>query len=108
MTPANTDKAAARSGPGYLLIVIISMIVSMVTAISTVAVYDQRFAQKIVTMDLRGYLRQERDKAMAGELDETGLRQSLDAMEAALLAVPANQTVVLKEVVLRNAQELKP
>lgn len=81
---------------------------SLVSSVATVALYDRYLAQKVVTMDLKGYIRQQRDRVLAGELDEEGLRKSLDALEAALLAVPANQTVLLKDVVLRNGREIKP
>ena len=35
-----------------------------------VAFYDHRYAQKIVTMDLKGYIRGQRDKALSGEITD--------------------------------------
>ena len=70
MTEPTPDKTPAGTGPGYLLTIIISLVVSMITAITTVAVYDQRYAQKVVAMDLKGYIRQQRDRMIAGELNE--------------------------------------
>ena len=87
---------------------LIAMTVSFVTTMGVVAFYDQRYAQKIVTMDLQGYIRSQRDKAVSGEISDEELRKNIDAMEAALLAQPPNHIVLLKEVVLRNAKEIKP
>ncbi|OGQ97132.1 MAG: hypothetical protein A2521_10765 [Deltaproteobacteria bacterium RIFOXYD12_FULL_57_12] len=108
MTDQTPDSAPAKTGPGYLLTILIALTVSAVTAMTTVAIYDRQFAQKIVALDLKGYIRQQRDRMVAGELDEAQLRKNLDTMEAALLAVPANHTVLMKEVVLRNAREIRP
>ena len=100
--------AINKQNPGFLFFVCIALLASIVTSIGVVAVYDLRYAQKIVTMDLKGYIRTQRDKVMSGELTDEQLRRKIDAMEAALLAEPDNHTVLLKEVVLRNAREIKP
>ena len=97
-----------KHGHGILTTALITMAVSFVTAMGVVAFYDQRYAQKIVTMDLQGYIRAQRDKAVAGEISNEELRKNIDAIEAALLAQPPNHIVLLKEVVLRNAKEIKP
>ena len=93
---------------GIIATVLIAVGVSLVTAMGVVAFYDQRYAQKIVTMDLQGYIRSQRDKAVSGEISDEELRKNIDAMEATLLAQPPNHIVLLKEVVLRNAKEIKP
>lgn len=101
-----TSRQAAT--PGLLLTTGVALLVSLLTATGVVAIYDQRYAQKIVTMDLKGYIQTQRDKAVNGGASDEELRRGLDAMEAALLAEPANHIVVMKDVVLRNAPEIKP
>lgn len=103
-----TNETATRTGPGYLATVIIAMAMSLFTAFITVAVYDQRYAQKVVTMDLRGFIRQQRDRMVAGELDEAQFRKNLDSLETILSDLPASHMVIMKEVVLRNGREIKP
>lgn len=93
---------------GLITTVITSLLVSLLVAVAVVAVYDQRYAQKVVSMDLKGYIRSQRDKAVNNEVSDDELRRGIDAMEAALLSEPANHTVLLKDVVLRNAREIKP
>ncbi|BCO09269.1 hypothetical protein GF1_16450 [Desulfolithobacter dissulfuricans] len=102
--PKKTNKVGSR--PGYAAVIGISLLTAVVTATVTVAVYDTRYAQKVVAMDLKGYVKTQRDRLLAGEIDDEGLRASFDAMEQALLNVPPNHTVILKEVVLRNAPEV--
>lgn len=99
---------AGKSGLSLLAAGLIALTVSLVTAMTVVAVYDYRYAQKIVTLDLAGYVRAQRDKMVSGEISDEELRKNLDAMERALMAEPANHVVLLKEVVLRNAGEIKP
>lgn len=101
-----TSRQAAT--PGVLLTAGMALVVSLLIATGVVAIYDQRYAQKIVTMDLKGYIQTQRDKAMNGGASDEELRRGLDAMEAALLAEPANHIVVMKDVVLRNAREIRP
>jgi len=103
-----TTETPKKHGHGLINTALIALVVSFITAMGVVAFYDQRYAQKIVTMDLQGYIRNQRDKAVNGEISDEELRQNIDAMEAALLGEPANHIVLLKEVVLRNAREIKP
>jgi len=101
-------KITKKQKHGIMATLLIALAVSIVTAMAVVAFYDQRYAQKIVTMDLQGYIRDQRDKAVSGEISDEELRKNIDAMEAALLDQPPNHIVLLKEVVLRNAREIKP
>jgi len=102
------NRPLVTRGPGLVTVAFISLVVSLLSATAVVAVYDQRYAQKVVTMDLKGYVRNQRDKAVNNEVSDDELRRNIDAMEAALLAEPANHAVLLKDVVLRNAREIKP
>ena len=47
----------ARQGRGLLATMLLSLLVSLGTAVGVVAWYDHHYAQKIVTMDLPGYIR---------------------------------------------------
>ncbi len=106
--PIPKDTAPILRVPGLYVTVLISMAISTLISTSVLWIYDKIFAQKIMVMDLKGYIRSQRDKAMSNEISDDELRHKIDAMEAALLAQPANHTVILKDVVLRNAREIKP
>ena len=91
---------------GHLAVLAMAAIMSLVAAITSVVVYDRWFAQKIVTIDLKTYLRAQRDRLAAGEIDDDGLLASLDVVDAKLNGVPSNHVVILKDVVLRNARQI--
>lgn len=100
--PTKTDQPR----PGYLEVILIALIIAMITATLVIGTYDRRYAQKIVTVDLKGYIQEQRDRLLAGEIDDDGLRAALDHMETTLAATPDNHVLILNEVVLRNAKAI--
>ncbi|MFH7319293.1 hypothetical protein ACHHRT_01640 [Desulfurivibrio sp. D14AmB] len=105
-----TKSTNGRPGPGYLEVITLTVLISLMTVTLAVGLYDQRYAQKVVAVDFKGFIQEQRDRLLAGEIDDNGLRAALDSLEVSLTSVPGNHVVILKEVVLRNAQdiELKP
>jgi len=93
-----------RCGPGYLEVVIIALIM----AGSALFAYDQLFVQKIKTLDLKGYLRSQKSLLVTGAISETQWKENLDRLEQTINqeAADANSIIVLKEVVLRNGNEI--
>ena len=59
-----------------------------------------------MTVDLQGYLHQQRTLVAEGKVPEEAWRNGLDALDQQLEALPANHVILLKEVVLRNGEEL--
>ncbi len=94
--------------PGYLFTILFALALSIISSISTVAIYDRKYAQKVVAIDLKAYLREQKEKLAAGELSFEDLQSGLDGLEAKLNGIPKNKVVLLKEVTLRNAEEIKP
>lgn len=95
----------AGTGPGYLEIIIITLIISAVTILG----YDKMFAQKIKVLDLKGYLRTQKALLTAGEITEQQWTTKLDAVEQTLNdegSSHRNHVIVLKDVVLRNGDEI--
>lgn len=68
--------------------------------------YDHFYAQKIRVLDLKAYLRTQKALLTSGEISEEQWRAGLDKVEWALDNEPANHLVVLKDVVLRNGDEI--
>jgi len=94
-----------KKGPGYLEVIGIALI----AAALVVACYDRMYAQKIKVLDLQGYLRTQKALLVAGEITEDQWTASLDRMEEVLNreASGANHVIVLKEVVLKNGDEIR-
>ena len=95
----------SRLTPGYIEVIVIALLI-VGTAFWG---YDRYFAQKIKIVDMSGYFRQQKALMAAGELTEADFRDNLNKMEA-LISRDAdlykNQIYILKEVVLKNGNEL--
>ena len=95
------------SPPGYLGVVLIAALVGSATSTVAVGLYDRFYAQKVVAVDLKGFIQRQRDLLVEGKIEDQGLRDSFDRMEAVFDRIPANHVVILKEVVLRNGRDLQ-
>jgi len=86
----------------YLEVAIIALVMSAAVAFG----YDHLYAQKIRVLDLKAYLRTQKALLTSGEISEEQWRAGLDKVEELLNSEPANHVVVLKDVVLRNGDEI--
>ena len=104
MSEQKTPEQSKGSGPGYLEVIVISMMM----AAGAMLAYDRMYAQKIKVLDLKGYLRTQKALLVAGEINEDQWKSSLDKLEQSLNreSVDSNHVVLLKEVVLRNGDEI--
>lgn len=104
MNEDKQQKPSPRSGPGYLEV----MIIALMVAATAVFCYDKFIAQKIYALDLKGYLRTQKTLLVAGEISEEEWKESLDALEQTLNNVAADPThvILLKDVVLRNGNKI--
>ncbi|MGB3222835.1 MAG: hypothetical protein WBB23_08535 [Desulforhopalus sp.] len=94
------------TGPGYFEVIILALILSAATVMG----YDRMFAQKVKVLDLKGYLRTQKALLAAGEITEQQWTMKLDTVEQILnneAASHPNQIIVLKDVVLRNGDEIR-
>jgi len=101
LSEQNTIKRS--DGPGYLEVIVISLVV-IATALFG---YHRLIAPKIMVLDLKAYLRTQKALLTAGEIGEEQWKAGLDRVEEVLNNEAANHVVVLKEVVLRNGEEIK-
>ena len=98
------NSTGQKRGPGYLEMIAISLI----AAALAVAGYDRLYAQKIKVLDLKGYLRTQKALLVAEEITENQWKENLDRLEQVLNreAVKPNHVILLKEVVLKNGDEI--
>lgn len=91
--------------PGYLEIIVISMIVAGIAVFG----YDRLYAPKIKVVDLKGYLRTQKALLVSGEIDKDQWQANLDKVGQIIDSEAQshkNQVILLKEVVLKNGDEL--
>ena len=106
MSNQSKSEKPAITGPGYLEVIVIALLV----AVAALAGYDRLFAQKIRVLDLKGYLRTQKALLTAGEITTEQWKGKLDTVELILddeAARHRNQVIVLKDVVLRNGEEIR-
>jgi len=80
--------------------------IALVMSAAMVFGYDHFYAQKIRVLDLKAYLRTQKALLTSNEISEEELKAGLDKVEEILNSEPANHVVVLKDVVLRNGDEI--
>jgi hypothetical protein len=102
MSEQKSDHGPVKIGPGYLEIIAIA---GMIT-IGILWGYDQFYAQKVLTFDLKGYLREQTALIKAGEMTEEQFKINLNKMEAVLDAEKGHHVIMLKDVVIRNGEEI--
>lgn len=86
-----------------------SVLISVVIMIGILAVYDRYIAQKIVALDVKGYIAEQRDLYLSGKINDTQLKESFDRLEKAKERVPGNRIIILGDVLVRkNVEEIKP
>ena len=99
MTPMIPGKQSVR--PGYLEVLLIALVVAGITLFA----YDRWFVPRVVTFDLKGYLRAQQALLTSGEITEAQWQQGLERLEQVFREQPSNRTILLKEVVLKNGRE---
>lgn len=82
----------------------------MSTAISAGAVfmYDKFFVPKIISIDIKGYLIEQRDLFMAGKIKEEDLVKNMDKLEKIIKDIPKNKIILMGDAVIKNAEVIKP
>lgn len=86
----------------------LSLLVSLAVSVLCLFAYDRFLAQKVVAIDMKGYIAEQRDLYLAGRIDDEELRRRIDRLEEVSLAVPANRVVLMGDAVVRNVEMIKP
>lgn len=101
-------KEQPKRQPATLVLIGACLVVSLGASLATVAGYDHWYAQKIVAVDIKGYIAQQRDNYLAGKLSDEELRKSFDRLEAAITSIPKNRVIIMGDAVVRNAETVRP
>jgi hypothetical protein len=84
-------------------------LVSAVLTVGILTVYDRYIAQKVVALDVKGYIAEQRDLYLSGKINDAQLKESFDRLENAKERVPGNRIIILGDVLVRkNVEEIKP
>ena len=106
--PLTAPKEQPKRQPGLIPIAALCLAISFGVSFATVFCYDRWYAQKVVAVDIKGYIAQKRDNYLAGKLNDDELKRSFDRLETVITAIPKNRVVIMGDAVVRNAETVKP
>ena len=97
------DAETCRHGRSvsWIAVIVISLLVSVLSVFS----YDRFFAQKIIAVDMKGYITKQRDLYLEGKLTDEQFRANIDKLEEAIKGIPSNKVAIMGDVVLKNAEQ---
>lgn len=82
-------------------------IISLLISVSSIFVYDRFFVQKIVAVDLKGFIAEQRDLYLAGKINDDQFKANVDRVEMIISSIPKNKVVIMGDAVVRNAEEIE-
>ena len=86
---------------------IATILISLLLSLSCVAAYHHYFAPQIVAVDLRGYIKGQRDMFLAGKIDRKKLRRNLDKIENVITGLPKRNIILSRDAVIRNVEVIE-
>lgn len=92
----------------FVPILALCLAVSIGTSLATIFAYDRLYAQKVVAVDIKGYIAEQRDNYLAGKLSDEELKRSFDRLETVITTIPKNRVIIMGDAVVRNAETVKP
>ena len=89
----------ARPGITKTYAAVLVIVVSMMSSVATVAAYDRWVAQKVVAVDVSGFLQEQRDLVLAKKITMDDFKANLERYLAALKSQPKNRVLILEDVI---------
>lgn len=101
-------KEQPKRPPRLIPILALCLAVSFGASLATICGYDRWYAQKVVAVDIKGYIAEQRDNYLAGKINDDELKKSFDRLESVITAIPRNRVIIMGDAVVRNAETVKP
>ena len=78
---------------------VLVIVVSLISSVSTIAVYDRWFAQKVVAVNISEFVQGQRDLVLAKKITLDEFKVNLSRYIAALKSQPKNKVLILEDVI---------
>lgn len=101
-------KEQPKRQPRLIPILALCLAVSFGASLATIFGYDRWYAQKVVAVDIKGYIAEQRDNYLAGKINDDELKKSFDRLETVITAIPRNRVIIMGDAVVRNAETVRP
>lgn len=95
------------NGVGIPVVVSLCLFISLASSLTTIFAYDRFYAQKMVAVDIRGYITEQRNAYVAGKITEEQLKGKFDELERVVTSIPKNKIVMMGDAVVRNVEVVK-
>lgn len=83
------------------------LIISLAISAATLFAYDRWWVQKVVAVDMKGYITLQRYKYKDGKINDEDLRKAFDKLELVINNIPKNRVVIMADTAIRNAEVFK-
>lgn len=93
-------------GSGLFVLLIANIIISSLVCFCSIKYYDTKYATKIVSYDLSGFLYDQKNLFSEEKISAEEMTENFDFMEEKLSSLPSNYAVILSEVTIKNVDEL--
>ncbi len=87
---------------------LLTLLISLLMSLASILIYDRFFVQKIVAVDIKGYISEQRDLYISGKINDEQLKANIDKMEKVVTSIPKNKVIIMGDTVIRNAEVVKP
>ncbi len=85
-----------------------TVLIAVTISLLCLFVYDTYYAPKIITVDLKGYMAEQKKLYLSGQIDDAALKENIDQLQKKIKSVPENTIVLIEEVVVSDAATLTP
>lgn len=87
--------------------IVVAVLSALITSGAMMVAYDHFLAQKIVAVDIKGYILEQQSAFLAGKMTDEQLNQSFDKMEMAIKAIPKNKVVIMGDAVIQGVEKIE-
>lgn len=95
--------------PVHLKVLIAVIVVNMLLTLGTVYGYHRLFSQKIVAIDVKGFLAEQRDLYLAGKITMEQATQNLEVLGTTVKKQPGNTIILMGDCTIGpNTKFIKP
>ncbi len=101
---------SAKSNTGIMIAIVIRLLLSVVVSVASIYIYDQYFAQKVVMIDILGYVDEQKQLYLSGKISEEEWRAIPDDIDRAMnreIKAHKNTVILIKDAVIRNARKIE-
>lgn len=101
--PAQEEKVSHTGrGKGAFRQYALMTAISALMCATSLFVYDRFFALKIATLDVKGYVNDQRELYFSGKISDEELRENIEKLRTVVRSQPGNVIILTEDVVVKE------